>query len=287
MELDRRLQLELKRKLFASRENNSKIEKTFVNDLGNQFQGQSPVAVQGGCDLIASNYYHPNGHTMPFLIGLEYATYRYLKLPAKYASHYSFISKPAECAVCFTDFTIQWIEDDQGRILCNDCAVRPVKKKIKKESQKQLKRTIISCFTKEYGNISKTYERRRKRKENVDPCDNETSPTKSLDQSKRTDEIEAASESIKESKSDEKCRNSSGDITLADEKNQNAGDKKEPVTEPASEVSNESENAEHEIPPKEINEPMETDNQDDDGGSILDQLSQDDDQGDSDNDNKK
>ena len=48
MELDRRLQLELKRKLFASRENNSKIEKTFVNDLGNQFQGQSPVAVQGG-----------------------------------------------------------------------------------------------------------------------------------------------------------------------------------------------------------------------------------------------
>ena len=240
---------------------------------------------------------------MPFLIGLEYATYRYLKLPAKYASHYSFISKPAECAVCFTDFTIQWIEDDQGRILCNDCAVRPVKKKIKKESQKQLKRTIISCFTKEYGNISKTYERRNKRKENVDPCDNETSPTKSQDQSKRTDEIEAASESIKESKSDEKCRNSSGDITLADEKNQNAGDKKEPVTEPASEVSNESENAEHEIPPKEINEPMETDNQDDDGGSILDQLSQgkihflilfpftsiflDDDQGDSDNDNKK
>ena len=240
---------------------------------------------------------------MPFLIGLEYATYRYLKLPAKYASHYSFISKPAECAVCFTDFTIQWIEDDQGRILCNDCAVRPVKKKIKKESQKQLKRTIISCFTKEYGNISKTYERRKKRtsKENVDPCDNETSPTKSQDQSKRTDEIEAASESIKESKSDEQCRNSSGDV--ADEKNQNAGDKKEPVTEPASEVSNESENAEHEIPPKEINEPMETDNQDDDGGSILDQLSQgkihflilfpftsiflDDDQGDSENDNKK
>ena len=49
MELDRRLQLELKRKLFASRENNSKIEKNFVNDLSNQFQGQSSaVAVQGG-----------------------------------------------------------------------------------------------------------------------------------------------------------------------------------------------------------------------------------------------
>ena len=106
---------------------------------------------------------------MPFLIGLEYATYRYLKLPAKYASHYNFVSKPAECAICFTDFTIQWVKDDQGRILCNDCAVRPVKKKIKKESEKQLKRTIISCFTKEYGKISKTYERRRKRtsKENI------------------------------------------------------------------------------------------------------------------------
>lgn len=48
MELDRRLQLELKRKLFASRENNSKIEKSFVTDLGNLFQGQSAVAVQGG-----------------------------------------------------------------------------------------------------------------------------------------------------------------------------------------------------------------------------------------------
>ena len=52
MELDRRLQLELKRKLFASRENNSKVEKSFVNDLGNQFQGQSAVAVQGGYNKI-------------------------------------------------------------------------------------------------------------------------------------------------------------------------------------------------------------------------------------------
>ena len=52
MELDRRLQLELKRKLFASRENNSKVEKSFVNDLGNQFQGQSAVAVQGGNNKI-------------------------------------------------------------------------------------------------------------------------------------------------------------------------------------------------------------------------------------------
>ena len=49
MELDRRLQLELKRKLFASRENNSKIEKSFVTGLGDQFQsGQSAVDVQGG-----------------------------------------------------------------------------------------------------------------------------------------------------------------------------------------------------------------------------------------------
>jgi len=52
MELDRRLQLELKRKLFASRENNSKVEKSFVADLGNQFQGQSAVAVQGGYNKI-------------------------------------------------------------------------------------------------------------------------------------------------------------------------------------------------------------------------------------------
>ena len=298
MELDRRLQLELKRKLFASRENNSKIEKSFVTSLGDQFQsGQSAVDVQGGntkttnflvdvffflgCDLIASNYYHPNGHTMPFLIGLEYATYRYLKLPAKYASHYSFVSRPAECAICFTDFTIQWVKDDQGRILCNDCAVRPVKKKIKKESQKQLKRTIISCFTKEYGKISKTYERRKKRtsKENMDPADSVTSPKKSEEQpSEKTDEgkIEQSSKSIDESKPQESSENSSDDKQPADESDQNKGDNDEPGTNPATETTetednHESGNEEKDIPKED--EPMETDIQEDETGGILDQLS--------------
>merc|ERR1719410_1592093 len=246
MELDRRLQLELKRKLFASRENNSKVEKSFVTDLGNQFQGQSAVAVQGGCDLIASNYYHPNGHTMPFLIGLEYATYRYLKLPAKYASHYNFVSKPAECAICFTDFTIQWVKDDQGRILCNDCAVRPVKKKIKKESQKQLKRTIISCFTKEYGKISKTYEQRRKRtsKENIDPADSVTSPNKSEDQSEKTDKekIEESSKSMDDSKPNEPNHNSPDEQPSADENDK--ADNDEPAKNPATETEDKSGNGE-------------------------------------------
>ena len=234
-----------------------------------------------GCDLIASNYYHPNGHTMPFLIGLEYATYRYLKLPAKYASHYSFVSKPAECAICYTDFTIQWVEDDQGRILCNDCAVRPVKKKIKKESQKELKRTIISCFTKEYGKISKTHERRRKRasKENLDPCENETSETKPIsDPPEKMDEekIEDPSKHIKESKSDKPSENSPTDQSPADENDQNPSDDEKTANEPSSEkseTSNKSGNAEKDIPTEKTDEPMETDNQENDAGSILDQLS--------------
>jgi len=298
MELDRRLQLELKRKLFASRENNSKIEKSFVTDLGNQFQGQSAVAVQGGCDLIASNYYHPNGHTMPFLIGLEYATYRYLKLPAKYASHYSFVSKPAECAICFTDFTIQWVKDDQGRILCNDCALRPVKKKIKKESQKHLKRTIISCFTKEYGKISKTYERRRKRtsKENMDPADSVTSPEKSENQSEKTEEgkIEETSKSEDDSKPSEPNQNSSEDQPSVDEpsvdeNDQNKADNDEPTMNPTTENEDDhkSGNEEKNLPKETTDEPMETDNQEDETGGILDQLSKDDDQADSENDDKK
>ena len=219
---------------------------------------------------------------MPFLIGLEYATYRYLKLPAKYASHYSFVSKPAQCAICYTDFTIQWVEDDQGRILCNDCAVRPVKKKIKKESQKELKRTIISCFTKEYGKISKTYERRRKRisKENRDPCENETSVEKSIpDPPEKMDEdkIEEPSKPIEESKSDKPSeKSSSEDQPPADENDKKSGDNEETAIEPPSkksETSDKSGSAEKDVPSEKTDEPMETDNQEEDAGSILDQLS--------------
>ena len=219
---------------------------------------------------------------MPFLIGLEYATYRYLKLPAKYASHYSFVSKPAQCAICYTDFTIQWVEDDQGRILCNDCAVRPVKKKIKKESQKELKRTIISCFTKEYGKISKTYERRRKRtsKENRDPCENETSVEKSIpDPPEKMDEdkIEEPLKSIEESKSDKPSeKSSSEDQPPADENDKDSGDNEETAIEPPSkksETSDKSGSVEKDVPTEMTDEPMETDNQEEDAGSILDQLS--------------
>jgi len=28
-------------------------------------------------NLLAANYYNPNGHAIPFLIGLEYSTYRW------------------------------------------------------------------------------------------------------------------------------------------------------------------------------------------------------------------
>ena len=229
---------------------------------------------------------------MPFLIGLEYATYRYLKLPAKYASHYSFVSKPAECAICFTDFTIQWVKDDQGRILCNDCALRPVKKKIKKESQKHLKRTIISCFTKEYGKISKTYERRRKRtsKENMDPAENVTSPDKSENQSEKTEEdkIEETPKSVDDSKPSEPNQNSSedqpsvdepsadeppADEPPVDEKDQNKAD--EPTMNPTTENEDaqKSGNEEEDLPKETTDEPMETDNQEDETGGILDQLS--------------
>ena len=219
---------------------------------------------------------------MPFLIGLEYATYRYLKLPAKYASHYNFVSKPAECAICFTDFTIQWVRDDQGRILCNDCAVRPVKKKIKKESQKQLKRTIISCFTKEYGKISKTYERRRKRKskENMDPADSVTSPEKSEDQSEKTDkgEIEESSKSIDDSKPNEPNQNSPDDQPSADENDQDKADNDEPAKNPTTEtedpaMTHKSGNEEEDLPKETTDEPMETDSQEEETGGILDQLS--------------
>jgi len=227
---------------------------------------------------------------MPFLIGLEYATYRYLKLPAKYASHYNFVSKPAECAICFTDFTIQWVKDDQGRILCNDCAVRPVKKKIKKESQKQLKRTIISCFTKEYGKISKTYERRRKRtsKENIDPADSVTSPNKSEDQSEKTDKekIEESSKSMDDSKPNEPNHNLPDEQPTADE-NDNA-DNDEPAKNPAIETEDPAmthkSGGEEENPKETTDEPMETDSQEDETGGILDQLSKDDEQVDSEND---
>jgi len=235
---------------------------------------------------------------MPFLIGLEYATYRYLKLPAKYASHYSFVSKPAECAICFTDFTIQWVKDDQGRILCNDCALRPVKKKIKKESQKHLKRTIISCFTKEYGKISKTYERRRKRtpKENMDPAESVTSPDKSENQSEKTEEdkIEETPKSVDDSKLSEPNQNSSEDQPSvdepsADEKDQNKANNDEPTMNPTTENKDaqKSDNEEEDLPKETTDEPMETDNQEDETGGILDQLSKDDDQADSENDDKK
>jgi len=271
MELDRRLQLELKRKLFASRENNSKIEKSFVHDLGYQFQDKmSSISVQGGCDLIASNYYHPNGHTMPFLIGLEYATYRYLKLPAKYASHYSFVSKPAECSICFTDFTIQWARDEQGRLVCNDCALRPVKKKIKNENQKQLKRTIISCFTKEYGKISKTYERRRKRKsskENIDPTPNTADKQNSLEEIKDETPTLSKDNSNEDKMEDKDEENSKNEDNIEEEKPKSPGVNEESVNdEPVVNESNE--------------EPMDTSsNQEtnEDTGGILDQLSKDDD----------
>ena len=76
-------------------------------------------------DLLAANYYHPNGHTMPFLIGLEYATYRWMRL----ANDYSFDDDPTQCAICKTDFTTSWVKIDE-KTLCEKCAKINIKNKV-------------------------------------------------------------------------------------------------------------------------------------------------------------
>ena len=76
-------------------------------------------------DLLAANYYHPNGHTMPFLIGLEYATYRWMRL----ANDDVFDDDPTQCAICKTDFTTSWVKIDE-KTLCEKCAKINLKNKV-------------------------------------------------------------------------------------------------------------------------------------------------------------
>ena len=107
--------------------------------------------------MLASNYYHPNGHTMPFLIGLEYATYRYLNIPITYNLKSNKVQTPAECSACGVDFTVSWSEVD-GKLLCDSCARIPVKLEVNKRIRKNLKRSIVDCYIKEHTKIASVFD---------------------------------------------------------------------------------------------------------------------------------
>ena len=165
-----------------------------------------------GMNLLAANYYHPNGHTMPFLIGLEYSTYRWMNQSCNFEE---VDTDPKECEVCHTDFTTNWIQMEQ-QTLCELCSKQFVKNKISKRQKRKIRETIVSTFIAEHSTVSQNYDRKEqaKRQKLIDQKEMEEREKKREEQRKIDEALQ-----IEEDKKTEEKRKLERERKAEEEKN--------------------------------------------------------------------